>query len=205
MLVERFGVRLAVTLPRHPDGRAAHPPARGHRPRHRPDDHRRQRGLDGRGARAGQRLGAAGAPAGGVGPPGGRATPCTCRTTCPRPTSTTRLSLRCGRFRRSPGCPCRTRRWRTRPSGTRADIIREVGDSEEVARVVAALEQQYDTFLEGRSRGSLLAGEPSELPSADELGRGVRAVPRRADRRGADARHAERSAGSTGRLAAWTS
>jgi predicted ATP-grasp superfamily ATP-dependent carboligase len=53
---------------------------------------------------------------------------------------------------------------------TRADIIREVGDSEDVGRVVAALEQQYDTFLEGRSRGSLLAGEPGELPSADELG-----------------------------------
>jgi predicted ATP-grasp superfamily ATP-dependent carboligase len=53
---------------------------------------------------------------------------------------------------------------------TRADIVREVGDSEEVGRVVTALEQQYDTFLEGRSRGSLLAGETSELPSADELG-----------------------------------
>jgi predicted ATP-grasp superfamily ATP-dependent carboligase len=53
---------------------------------------------------------------------------------------------------------------------TRADIIREVGDSEEVARVVAALEQQYDTFLEGRTRGSLLAGDANGLPSADELG-----------------------------------
>ena len=53
---------------------------------------------------------------------------------------------------------------------TRADIVREVGDSEEVGRVVTALEQQYDAFLEGRSRGSLLAGETTELPSADELG-----------------------------------
>jgi predicted ATP-grasp superfamily ATP-dependent carboligase len=53
---------------------------------------------------------------------------------------------------------------------TRADIVREVGDSEEVGRVVAALEQQYDAFLEGRTRGSLLAGEPGDLPSADELG-----------------------------------
>jgi predicted ATP-grasp superfamily ATP-dependent carboligase len=53
---------------------------------------------------------------------------------------------------------------------TRADIVREVGGSEEVGRVVEALEQQYDTFLEGRSRGSLLAGEATELPSADELG-----------------------------------
>jgi predicted ATP-grasp superfamily ATP-dependent carboligase len=53
---------------------------------------------------------------------------------------------------------------------TRADIVREVGDSEDVSRVVEALEHQYDAFLEGRSRGSLLAGEVTELPSADELG-----------------------------------
>jgi predicted ATP-grasp superfamily ATP-dependent carboligase len=53
---------------------------------------------------------------------------------------------------------------------TRADIIREVGDSEEVARVVEALEQQYDRFLEGRDHQSLLAGEEGDLPSADELG-----------------------------------
>jgi predicted ATP-grasp superfamily ATP-dependent carboligase len=53
---------------------------------------------------------------------------------------------------------------------TRADILREVGDSEEVGRVVAALEQQYDTFLEGRTRTNLLAGDTGELPSADELG-----------------------------------
>jgi predicted ATP-grasp superfamily ATP-dependent carboligase len=53
---------------------------------------------------------------------------------------------------------------------TRADIIREVGDSEEVARVVEALEQQYDRFLEGRTHQSLLAGEEGDLPSADELG-----------------------------------
>jgi predicted ATP-grasp superfamily ATP-dependent carboligase len=53
---------------------------------------------------------------------------------------------------------------------TRADIVREVGASEDVGRVVEALEQQYDSFLEGRSRGSLLAGEATELPSADELG-----------------------------------
>lgn len=53
---------------------------------------------------------------------------------------------------------------------TRADISREIGESEEVQRVVTALEQQYDTFLEGRARDSLLAVDTSELPSADELG-----------------------------------
>ena len=33
-----------------------------------------------------------------------------------------------------------------------------------------ALEQQYDTFMEGKERPSLLATEASELPSAEELG-----------------------------------
>ncbi|MEO7060374.1 MAG: hypothetical protein ABI083_11680, partial [Lapillicoccus sp.] len=32
------------------------------------------------------------------------------------------------------------------------------------------LERQYDTFMEGRQRPSLLATEISELPSADEIG-----------------------------------
>ena len=53
---------------------------------------------------------------------------------------------------------------------TRADISREIGESDEVQRVVTALEQQYDTFLEGRTRDSLLAVDTSQLPSADELG-----------------------------------
>jgi hypothetical protein len=52
----------------------------------------------------------------------------------------------------------------------RAEIAREVEGSEEVAAVVAALERQYDTFMEGRERPSLLATEVSELPSADEIG-----------------------------------
>jgi hypothetical protein len=36
--------------------------------------------------------------------------------------------------------------------------------------VIAALERQYDTFLEGRQKPSLLATDVSELPSADEIG-----------------------------------
>ncbi len=53
---------------------------------------------------------------------------------------------------------------------TRADIDEQVGQSEEVAAVVRALEQQYDAFVGGRSRSSLLADEGGALPSADELG-----------------------------------
>jgi hypothetical protein len=52
----------------------------------------------------------------------------------------------------------------------RAEIAREVEGSEEVAQVIAALERQYDTYLEGRERPSLLATDVSELPSADEIG-----------------------------------
>ena len=35
---------------------------------------------------------------------------------------------------------------------------------------IAALERQYDTYLEGRERPSLLATDVSELPSAEEIG-----------------------------------
>jgi PAC2 family len=52
----------------------------------------------------------------------------------------------------------------------RAEIAREVEGSEEVGQVIAALERQYDTFIEGRHKPSLLATDVSELPSADEIG-----------------------------------
>jgi len=52
----------------------------------------------------------------------------------------------------------------------RAEIAAEVADSEDAAEVVQGLERQYDTFVEGRRRRSLLATDVSELPSADEIG-----------------------------------
>jgi PAC2 family len=52
----------------------------------------------------------------------------------------------------------------------RAEIAREVEGSDEVKAVIEALERQYDTFMEGRERPSLLATGVSELPSADEIG-----------------------------------
>ena len=51
---------------------------------------------------------------------------------------------------------------------TRTAIDEQVAQSAEVAAVVTALEEQYDSFVAGRGR-SLLAGD-AELPSADELG-----------------------------------
>jgi len=52
----------------------------------------------------------------------------------------------------------------------RAEIAREVERSDEVSQVIAALERQYDTFVEGRQKPSLLATDVSDLPSADEIG-----------------------------------
>ncbi len=52
----------------------------------------------------------------------------------------------------------------------RAQIAQEVSGNEEVAQVISALERQYDAFVEGSGRPSLLATEASALPSADELG-----------------------------------
>jgi hypothetical protein len=53
---------------------------------------------------------------------------------------------------------------------TAAEIDAQVADNSEVAEVVQALEQQYDSFVAGAGR-SLLGESPAEpLPSADELG-----------------------------------
>jgi hypothetical protein len=52
----------------------------------------------------------------------------------------------------------------------RAEIARQMAESDEVATVVHALEQQYDSFVEGRQRRSLLATELRDLPTADEIG-----------------------------------
>ncbi len=49
-------------------------------------------------------------------------------------------------------------------------IASEVEGNDEARAVVAALEQQYDAFLEGQQRPNLLATEASEIPSADQLG-----------------------------------
>jgi predicted ATP-grasp superfamily ATP-dependent carboligase len=49
------------------------------------------------------------------------------------------------------------------------EVDRQVEASDDVAAVVRALEEQYDSFARAIGRTSLLA-EPSELPTADELG-----------------------------------
>jgi len=51
----------------------------------------------------------------------------------------------------------------------RAAIAGQIDEQPEVAAVVRALEEQYDSFVGARGR-SLLAGETVNLPTADELG-----------------------------------
>lgn len=53
---------------------------------------------------------------------------------------------------------------------TRLAITEQVAGSEEVGRVVTALEQQYDAYVGARGRTSLMAAGDTDLPSADELG-----------------------------------
>lgn len=49
-------------------------------------------------------------------------------------------------------------------------IASEVEGNDEVQAVVAALEQQYDAFVQGQGSPNLWATESSEIPSADQLG-----------------------------------
>ncbi|MEV6493432.1 PAC2 family protein [Actinoplanes sp. NPDC051633] len=51
----------------------------------------------------------------------------------------------------------------------RAEVDKQVADDEQASRLVSSLEQQYDAFLRGRE-ANLLAGDASDLPTADELG-----------------------------------
>ena len=52
---------------------------------------------------------------------------------------------------------------------TDLEIARQVEESEEVSEVVQALEQQYDAFAAGGD-GGMLADEPENMPTAEELG-----------------------------------
>jgi predicted ATP-grasp superfamily ATP-dependent carboligase len=51
---------------------------------------------------------------------------------------------------------------------TDAEIARQVEGSDEVTEVVRSLEEQYDAFNAGRQ--DLLAGQPENMPTAEELG-----------------------------------
>jgi predicted ATP-grasp superfamily ATP-dependent carboligase len=58
----------------------------------------------------------------------------------------------------------------TAAATVRTEIDEQVGQSDEVAAVVQALEEQYDTFMRGRAGSSLLQSVDGPLPTAEELG-----------------------------------
>jgi hypothetical protein len=59
---------------------------------------------------------------------------------------------------------------RSAAADVRVQVDEQVAQSDEVAAVVRALEQQYDAFLRGRQGNDLLGTEVGRLPSAEELG-----------------------------------
>ena len=74
------------------------------------------------------------------------------------------------RLRAATGLDLDTRELSATAGLNRAEITRQMEESDEITAVVRALEQQYDTFLEGRRQRSLLATDLSDLPTADEIG-----------------------------------
>ena len=70
---------------------------------------------------------------------------------------------------------------------TREQVATELADNDEVRTLVGALERQYDTFMEGRTRPSLLATGMGEVPSADEIAADVEAFLREVNDEGRQA------------------
>ncbi|GGM04360.1 MULTISPECIES: proteasome assembly chaperone family protein [Micromonospora] len=71
---------------------------------------------------------------------------------------------------RSTGLLLPTEDLRSAAEVVRVEIDRQVGQTEDAAALVQALEEQYDAFARGRGEKNLLAAENGPLPTADELG-----------------------------------
>jgi len=71
---------------------------------------------------------------------------------------------------RATGLQLPTEELHSAAADVRVEIDQQVAQSDEVAAVVRALEQQYDAFIRGRKGPGLLGTESGPLPSADELG-----------------------------------
>jgi predicted ATP-grasp superfamily ATP-dependent carboligase len=71
---------------------------------------------------------------------------------------------------RTTGLMLPTTELREAAESVRADIDRQVAETDEARAVVHALEEQYDAFTRGRDGTNLLAEQTGPLPTADELG-----------------------------------
>ena len=108
----------------------------------------------------------------------------TCRTTSRSPSSPTPPCAGSTSFIAATGLDLPTADLAATAGLNRAEIAREVAGSDEVSGVVEALEHQYDTFMEGREKPSLLATDVASCPSADEIGAEFEQFLRERDRRG---------------------
>lgn len=71
---------------------------------------------------------------------------------------------------RSTGLMLPTAGLRRSADAVRIEVDKQIGQSEEAAALVHALEEQYDAYVRGRSGTSLLEGQTGPLPTAEELG-----------------------------------
>src|ERR1035441_5111585 len=96
------------------------------------------------------------------------ASPCTCRTTWPRPPIPPRALPLLEAIDRPPGLSLPADALREAARRTDLEITRQVEGSDEVTEVVRSLEEQYDAFTADRE--GLLAQESEAMPTAEELG-----------------------------------
>lgn len=71
---------------------------------------------------------------------------------------------------RSTGLLLPTEGLRSAAELVRADIDRQIAETDDAGGLVRALEEQYDAFTRGRAGTNLLATQTGPLPTADELG-----------------------------------
>ena len=183
-VVERFDVRRVVEPGRRPDGRAAHPADRGHPARQPPELLTGREPVARRAARARQRPVAAGDPAGGVGPRRPGLSSRTSRTTSrrwstrrPRSCCSSSSSSAAASRSTSPSCARRPRSPRPRSTNYLAVARRRQRGRARPRAAVRRLPRRRGV----RQPSLLAADEP--LPTGEEIGAAVRAVPRRARRR----------------------
>ena len=74
------------------------------------------------------------------------------------------------RLSRSTGLLLPTEELRNAAELVRAEVDKQVAAAEDATALVKMLEQQYDSFSQGREGTNLLAAETAALPTADELG-----------------------------------
>lgn len=74
------------------------------------------------------------------------------------------------RLSRSTGLLLPTEELRNAAELVRVEVDKQVAAAEDATALVKMLEQQYDSFSEGRQGPNLLAADTAALPTADELG-----------------------------------